>query len=285
MRLEGLKQLASERLPGGLGIADARALFAAAGKGAQARRNLEKILVTFDEKFTPKGKAELKKLIGVADEPAPINDRVSAKTKAALLGAYKALGGELGEPVRAISKSAVFAEAVLVKPLPGIIGGSAVTAMIPIGTFKPNGTYLDPNKVDTFYLKRQVACQPPAIYGPFKLDRDASVGQVALHDIDDGRTVRVKKGQDVVVALQSNPSTGYRWHVVSTPRSFGHPAKSEFLPGVTARAIGAPGTELLTWRTAGFQPEAGQSYTVNLAYSRGATGEPARTFTFTVELV
>ena len=46
---------------------------------------------------------------------------------------------------------------------------------------------------------------------------------------DDGKTVTVTEGQNLVVKLQSNPTTGYKWKVVSTDRTFGYPADERFL--------------------------------------------------------
>jgi inhibitor of cysteine peptidase len=286
MKIDKLNKLATERLPGGLGVADARALVKAAGSGATAVKNLKKVLAKFEDKFTAKGKAELKKLIGISDEPTPINDKILPKTKARIMAAVKALDGNWGERLPALSKSAVFAETVIAKPPPGSADMPTTSAMIPIGTFNPAGNYKDPNKVDEFYIKRQGGLALMTfIYGPFKLDASAAVGQVAIHQIDNGRTVEVKKGENLVVALPSNPSTGYRWHVTGTPRSFGHPATTEFLPGATPRALGAGGTEQFTWKTSGMFPKVGDSGQVTMVYSRGEQGEPSQTFTFTVKVV
>lgn len=281
-----MKKLATERLAGGLGIADARALYAAAGKGADAARNLKKILVQFDEKFTGKGKAELKKLLGLPEEHVPEIKKITPKTKAQILAAMKALDGNWGERVTAWNKSLVCAEVVVGKPLPHSADMPTTTAMIPIGTFRPGGQYKDPNTVDEFYLKSTGGfAGMTSIYGPFELEKSQTAGQVMIHQIDNGRTVEVKKGQDLVVALPSNPTTGYGWKVTQTSRSFGYPAKSEYLAGQTARAIGSGGTEQFTWKTNGAFPPVGGTFPVVMEYKRGETGEPAQTFAFTVEIV
>lgn len=286
MKIGELKKLATERLAGGLGVADAKELAKAAGDGTTAVKNLKKILTQFDDKFTPKGKAELKKIIGVSDDPAPVSDKISPKTKAQIMAAMKELDGNWGNKLTAWSKSQVCAEVVVAKPPPGSCDIPATVAMIPIGNFNPAGNYKDPNKVDEFYLKREGGLTGMAfIYGPFKLEKNASVGQVAIHDIDNGRTVTVKKGEDLVVSLASNPSTGYSWKVTQTSRSFGYPAKTEYLDGQTARAIGSGGTEQFTWKTAGIFPPAGATYPVTMEYKRGDNGAPAKTFQFNVKVV
>src|SRR5688572_4989878 len=52
---------------------------------------------------------------------------------------------------------------------------------------------------------------------------------LTLTEQDNGRTVTVTEGQNVVVKLQSNPSTGYKWEVASTDRTFGYPYYTRFL--------------------------------------------------------
>src|SRR5687768_1448233 len=53
---------------------------------------------------------------------------------------------------------------------------------------------------------------------------------LVLTEADNGRTITVPEGQNVVVKLASNPSTGYEWSVASTDRTFGYPYYKRFLP-------------------------------------------------------
>ena len=47
---------------------------------------------------------------------------------------------------------------------------------------------------------------------------------LAVTDADNGKTVTITKGQGLLLKLQSNPTTGYKWAVSSTDRTFGYPS-------------------------------------------------------------
>jgi inhibitor of cysteine peptidase len=107
---------------------------------------------------------------------------------------------------------------------------------------------------------------------------------LTLTEADEGRTVTIAKGQNVVVKLQSNPSTGYRWQVVATDRTFGYPASTRFVKN--GDAAGASGVERMTWKTSGPLPMTG-THQVKLEYRRPweKDSSPAKTFTFSVSIV
>lgn len=107
---------------------------------------------------------------------------------------------------------------------------------------------------------------------------------LTLTEADDGKTVSVAKGQNLVLRLQSNPSTGFRWKVVSTDRTFGYPATTRFLKN--GDAAGAAGVERMTWKTNGPLDMTG-SHEVKLEYKRTfeEDASPAKTFSFTVNVV
>lgn len=103
---------------------------------------------------------------------------------------------------------------------------------------------------------------------------------VMVDEHGDGTTVKVAAGQELAVRLVSNPTTGYRWEVVATDRTFGYPASDDFV--ASSSAIGAGGAQTLVWSTAGAFPVTGQ-HTVRLAYRRPG-GAAARTFTITADV-
>jgi inhibitor of cysteine peptidase len=107
----------------------------------------------------------------------------------------------------------------------------------------------------------------------------------AITEADNGKTVTVTDGQDVLVKLPSNPSTGYQWKVVSTNRTFGYPADVKFLPN--GGGVGSGGVERFTWKTKNtFRPMLGE-HTVKMEYARSWETDvaPAKTFSFTVKVV
>jgi inhibitor of cysteine peptidase len=123
------------------------------------------------------------------------------------------------------------------------------------------------------------------IAGSCSKDREKSSypKEVQLTDSDNGSTVRLAKGGQLIVALQSNPSTGFSWYVgeragpelelVGEPR---------FVPaGSTTPVVGAPGTQVFTFKASG----AGTVQMV-LEYKRSFEPNvpPAKTFSLTVEI-
>src|SRR5687768_10038911 len=72
---------------------------------------------------------------------------------------------------------------------------------------------------------------------------------LSLTEKDDGKTVTVTEGQNLVVKLQSNPTTGYKWQVVSTDRTFGYPSDERFLRNTDA--VGSGGLQRFSWKTKG----------------------------------
>ena len=102
---------------------------------------------------------------------------------------------------------------------------------------------------------------------------------VNLDEKSAGKTVAVTKGQNVVLTLASNPTTGYDWNVVSTDKSFGYP-EEKFVSGGTA--VGSGGSQVFTWSTS--TPFAAGTHTVKLAYGRSWEKTALKTYEFTVNV-
>ena len=69
-----------------------------------------------------------------------------------------------------------------------------------------------------------------------------SAKEVKLNANDNGRQVDLQKGQTLVITLESNPTTGYRWEVVEIEESILRQiGEAEFKP--ESEALGAGGTE------------------------------------------
>jgi inhibitor of cysteine peptidase len=105
----------------------------------------------------------------------------------------------------------------------------------------------------------------------------------SLTEKDDGKTVAVKEGQNVLVKLKSNPSTGYKWVVASTDKTFGYPAYDRFLKN--GDAVGSSGIQRLTWKTKGGISMVGK-HTVKLEYRREWEEKkaPEKTFSVTIDV-
>lgn len=107
--------------------------------------------------------------------------------------------------------------------------------------------------------------------------------EVQLTDSDNGSSVKLRNGGELVISLESNPSTGFAWVIAEPPpaalESQGDP---EYLPPAGATpAVGAAGTEVFT-----FKATAAGTAELTLEYRRGFEPDvPAeKTFSVTVEI-
>lgn len=106
-------------------------------------------------------------------------------------------------------------------------------------------------------------------------------GDVALGAEDNGTAIELNAGQMLVVTLESNPTTGYRWEVSEVDKSvLTQMGEAEFqeAPKEDEQVVGVGGTE--TFRFA----SAPGSTTLTLLYNRSweTDVEPADTFTVEV---
>jgi len=108
------------------------------------------------------------------------------------------------------------------------------------------------------------------------------VGPVEVNEDDNGGQVELKLGQILVVTLESNPSTGYRWQQTENPESIlKQIGEAEFMQSETGDPplVGAGGWEVFRFRAA----SAGQM-TLQLVYHRPweEDVEPLKTFSLQV---
>ncbi len=103
-----------------------------------------------------------------------------------------------------------------------------------------------------------------------------------LTEKDDGRTVSYNEGQSVIVALASNPSTGYDWAVTATDKTFGYPVTTKFV--ASSSKIGAGGTTKLTWATKGALSMVGK-HAIELSYQRSWEKKPTKVLHFVIEIL
>jgi inhibitor of cysteine peptidase len=76
--------------------------------------------------------------------------------------------------------------------------------------------------------------------------------EVELDIGDSGSQVEVKKGQILVISLESNPTTGYRWEVLKINETMLEQlGESEFLSSQSEDIVGAGGVEVLRFETVG----------------------------------
>ena len=107
--------------------------------------------------------------------------------------------------------------------------------------------------------------------------------EMQLADADNGKTVQLANGGTLIVALPSNPTTGFSWSVAESSGAQlelqGEPA---YVPaGSTSPVVGAGGTEVFT-----FAAVDDGTAMLTLVYRRPFEPgvAPAQTFTVTVEI-
>jgi len=91
-------------------------------------------------------------------------------------------------------------------------------------------------------------------------------GQVVVTASDDGGSVTLASGQELVVRLESNPSTGYSWEAIGIPGVLeGSSAPEHEASSEDEDVVGASGTDVFTFTAAGTSGERG---TLELEYRR-----------------
>lgn len=137
------------------------------------------------------------------------------------------------------------------------------------------------------------ACGGEAASGsndPVTQDELKTGGSATLHDADSGKTVTVEKGKDVTVILSSNATTGYKWKVVSTDRSFGYPTPKDgtYSGSGAGGPVGSGGSQTFVWKTGSpFIEPGGAAHSVTLEYRRSFESDDkpaAKTFKFKVKI-
>lgn len=75
-------------------------------------------------------------------------------------------------------------------------------------------------------------------------------GTVRVDESADGTTVRLAQGAELVVSLESNPSTGFDWKVVESLPPQLTSMDDTFEASATPGVVGAGGTRVLTYTAA-----------------------------------
>jgi inhibitor of cysteine peptidase len=119
------------------------------------------------------------------------------------------------------------------------------------------------------------------VLGACARERDSpKVPEVVLTAADAGAVVSVATGARIVLRLESNPSTGYRWSETAPPRESVRRLGEDSFEAPDTGRIGAPGVQVFT-----YEVTAPGRARVALAYARSweqAETAPARSFEFTV---
>ena len=94
-----------------------------------------------------------------------------------------------------------------------------------------------------------------------------------------GSTIETTVGQDIVIALESNPTTGYTWRVSGrVDQSIVGLISSDYEPSASTTALGVSGHQRWTFRAVGRG-----TTTIRLDYARPwELTSPAKSTTFTL---
>jgi inhibitor of cysteine peptidase len=114
-------------------------------------------------------------------------------------------------------------------------------------------------------------------------DSNKSPAEVQLTDADDGSTIQLAIGGQLVVALQSNPTTGFGWSVSeSSDPQLEVQGEPTYVPaGSTTQVVGAGGTGVFS-----FDAKDKGTAKLILEYKRDFEPgvAPEKTFSVTVEI-
>lgn len=135
---------------------------------------------------------------------------------------------------------------------------------------------------DTNATKTAAAAQTPAATTAAPTATAGVPAEVQLTDSDNGRAVTLANGGTLIIALTSNPSTGFAWSVVDpSPSQLVLQGEPQYVPpgSTTTPAVGAAGTQVFTFKATA----TGEAkLTLNYARSFEPTVPPNKTFTVTV---
>lgn len=110
----------------------------------------------------------------------------------------------------------------------------------------------------------------------------ASIQPIALTVADSGRTIDMVQGQELVLNLNSNPSTGFRWWLADSSEIALIPSARPVYTADPKVAAGGGGVE--TWR---FKAAQAGKQTLRFEYRRSFEESipPAKTLTYKVVVV
>lgn len=101
---------------------------------------------------------------------------------------------------------------------------------------------------------------------------------------DNGKTVTAKKGQDIVVALPGNPTTGYEWIVSKVDKTLGQPTGAYAATSTAPGIVGGGGAYTFTW--SGKSPlDLRGTHDVELQYKRSFEQTAVKTFKVKIKIV
>ncbi|MDI1437306.1 protease inhibitor I42 family protein [Polyangium sorediatum] len=76
------------------------------------------------------------------------------------------------------------------------------------------------------------------------LPASAQAREIVLLDADNGKSVTLQQGDELILRLESNPSTGTSWHMVLSPTSLLRLSEHQYIPGrCSGGTVGCPGIE------------------------------------------
>ena len=106
-------------------------------------------------------------------------------------------------------------------------------------------------------------------------------GELRLDESADGTSVSLAVGGELVLALESNPTTGYMWALTGVDEALLKHIEHDYEPDPQPpQVVGGGGTEV--WR---FRAAAEGTTTLHMAYRRSWEPEqPDRTFSLTVTI-
>jgi predicted secreted protein len=121
-----------------------------------------------------------------------------------------------------------------------------------------------------------IAILAAALASPHRIEAGAPL---SITEADDGETLELMKDDSLVITLEANSSTGYRWQILKNNEALMKPAGPPDYQGGKPGIIGAPGHAVFS-----FSAIAPGKETLELGYSRPTDHDPAKTFTVNITI-
>lgn len=168
-----------------------------------------------------------------------------------------------------------------------VAGSSAATGSVPSASAEPGAQPSDSGPSAPTSAAPHLTNHPrdgdgggaTAAGGDASVDAGASRPRVTLDESSEGKTLELSPGQQLMVSLDANPSTGFDWAVVKAPAALGSPEMGYVS---SSNVTGAPGKRHLTWTVKAALPAG--DHAVELGYARSFERgvPPFKTFRFKI---
>jgi predicted secreted protein len=136
-------------------------------------------------------------------------------------------------------------------------------------------------KVDQRLPQRRKVCAFALVMGVLTLLLTSCTGSTSLSGSDNGKTITVHVGDEIDIALDSNPSTGFQWAIDKSDDNLLTLKASDYAGNGSSNLVGSGGTQ-----TFKFVAKSAGSINLQLKYWRSFEGDKSiiQRFAVTIQI-